>query len=126
MWYIIFYAVDDHFIDEFEKCLKRRVQVFIGYGLGNKNHPFGQDKAVKRLRNIANRYPELFVLKELGDTHAKILIKDSDFYVITSFNWLSFKGDPAKQFREEWGVYISDQVEVDEFFSTLGQRFRST
>ena len=119
-------VVDDQFVSELVKCLEKHVKVFIGYGLGGKNQPYGQKEAVNRLSKIEKRYPELFVLKELGDTHAKILIKDSDFYVITSFNWLSFKGDPKKKFREEWGVYVSDRDGVDDFFSTLKQRFRST
>ena len=119
-------VVDDEFVAELDKCLRRGVKVFIGYGIGDKNLPFGQKEAVESLKVIVNRYPELFILKELGDTHAKILIKDRDFYVVTSFNWLSFKGDPKKKFREEWGVYISDQVEVDDFFSTLELRFKDT
>ena len=119
-------VVDDEFVAELDKCLRRGVKVFIGYGIGDKNLPFGQKEAVESLEALVNRYPELFVLKELGDTHAKILIKDRDFYVVTSFNWLSFKGDPKKKFREEWGVYISDQVEVDDFFSTLELRFKDT
>jgi hypothetical protein len=59
----------------------------------------------------------------LGDTHAKILIKDSDFYAVTSFNWLSFKGDPNRTFRDEQGVLLQEPGLVDQKFNELIVRF---
>ena len=57
------------------------------------------------------------------DTHAKVLVKDSDFFVITSFNWLSFRGDPSKAFREEWGTIVRDPPLVDDFYAEIIKRF---
>ena len=65
-------------------------------------------------------------VRRLGDTHAKVLIKDSDFFVITSFNWLSFRGDPSKPFREEWGTMVRDPTLVDDFYSEIVKRFSGT
>ena len=48
--------------------------------------------AEQALRRIADDYSH-FHMTRLGDTHAKVLICDSRFSVVTSFNWLSFRGD---------------------------------
>ena len=60
----------------------------------------------------------------LGNTHAKVLIKDSEFAAITSFNWLSFKGDPNKAFRDEQGTVMQVSDLVEQKFSELVSRFR--
>jgi hypothetical protein len=59
----------------------------------------------------------------LGNTHAKVLIKDSDFAAVTSFNWLSFKGDPNRTFRDEQGTLLQEQGLVDQKFNELAGRF---
>jgi len=61
----------------------------------------------------------------LGDTHAKILISDTKFAVVTSFNWLSFKGDPHRTFRDERGTLVSDPQKINELFNDLIERFLS-
>jgi phosphatidylserine/phosphatidylglycerophosphate/cardiolipin synthase-like enzyme len=60
----------------------------------------------------------------LGDTHAKILISDAKFAVTTSFNWLSFKGDRDRTFRDERGTLVSDPQKIDELFDSYRSRFK--
>ena len=60
----------------------------------------------------------------LGDTHAKVLIKDTDWFVTTSFNWLSFKGDPRRTFREEWGTQVGIRSIVASYATEVLQRFQ--
>ncbi|MBD0394663.1 MAG: hypothetical protein ICV52_12615, partial [Microcoleus sp. C1-bin4] len=60
----------------------------------------------------------------LGDTHAKILISDVKFAVTTSFNWLSFKGDRDRTFRDERGTLVSDPQKIDELFDSYRSRFK--
>ena len=62
-------------------------------------------------------------LKRLGNTHAKVLIKDSEFSATSSFNWLSFRGDPNRTFRDEQGVLIYKSDAVDQKFQELLIRF---
>ena len=62
----------------------------------------------------------------LGDTHAKILIKDDDWLVITSFNWLSFRGDPKRTFREEWGTRVAIPDQVAAYALKILERFEDT
>jgi hypothetical protein len=119
-------SVDKRFIQQFENLLKRGVQVFIGYGLGeNDDKKYQSDiQAQKNIQKLASQYKDNFRLKRLGDTHAKILISDVKFAVTTSFNWLSFKGDRDRTFRDERGTLVSDPQKIDELFDSYRSRFK--
>ncbi|WP_445245267.1 phospholipase D-like domain-containing protein [Microcoleus sp. OTE_8_concoct_300] len=119
-------SVDKRFIQQFENLLKRGVQVFIGYGLGeNDDKKYQSDiQAEKNIQKLASQYKDNFRLKRLGDTHAKILISDVKFAVTTSFNWLSFKGDRDRTFRDERGTLVSDLQKIDELFDSYRSRFK--
>lgn len=101
-------VVDNRFLNALGERLRRGVDVHIGYGLGVEERV---PQAIRKLEQLARDHIN-FRLVRLGDTHAKMLIKDDDWMVTTSFNWLSFRGDPKRTFREEWGtrVAIRDQV----------------
>lgn len=119
-------SVNQQFLQQFEKLLKRGVQVFIGYGLGEKDNDkrYPSDiKAEENIQKLARQYKNSFVLKRLGDTHAKILISDTKFAVTTSFNWLSFRGDRDRTFRDERGTLVSDPQKIDELFDSYRSRF---
>ena len=114
-------SVDKRFLQQFENLLKRGVEVFIGYGLGENDHDkkYQSDiQAEKNIQKLANQYKENFKLKRLGNTHAKILISDTKFAVTTSFNWLSFRGDRDRTFRDERGTLVSDPQKIDELFDS--------
>lgn len=115
--------VNESFLDRLTKVLERGVQTYVGYGIGSREEWKEIDMECKRNLDGLERQFENFNFRRFGDTHAKILLKDSDFYVVSSFNWLSFRGDPAKPFREEWGNVISIPSEVDSFFDELEGRF---
>ncbi len=120
-------VVSKQFIQELEKLLKRGVKVFIGYGLGEKEDDKKQQKwdiqAEDKLIKIASQSKKSFILKRLGDTHAKILISDTKFAVATSFNWLSFRGDPNRTFRDERGTLVSETQKINELFDSYRSRF---
>ncbi|MEH1964740.1 MAG: phospholipase D-like domain-containing protein [Nostoc sp.] len=120
-------SVNGWFLQQFENLLKRGVQVFIGYGLGEKDeNRYPTDiQAEESLQKLARQYSKTFKLKRLGDTHAKILIVDTKFAVSTSFNWLSFKGERDRTFRDERGTLVSDPQKIDELFNNLLRRFTS-
>jgi hypothetical protein len=52
-------------------------------------------------------------------THAE----DDAFVVLTSFNWLSFRGDADRTFRDEQGVIVSDPERVEHKFRELAPWF---
>jgi hypothetical protein len=120
--------VDHAFVQKLEKLLSNGVKVYIGYGINEQptaNASFQDAAAVDELKKLSDKY-EAFVFKRLGNTHAKVLIKDSDFAAITSFNWLSFKGDPHRTFRDEQGTLLQVPELVDSKFRDLEPRFAST
>jgi len=45
------------------------------------------------------------------------------FSIITSFNWLSFRGDEQLDFRDERGYYVGLQPKVDDLFESYRGRF---
>jgi phosphatidylserine/phosphatidylglycerophosphate/cardiolipin synthase-like enzyme len=117
-------SVNQWFLQQLKNLLEREVKVFIGYGLGEKdeNRYSADIKAEKTLQKLANQYSKTFTLKRLGDTHAKILISDTKFAVTTSFNWLSFKGERDRTFRDERGTLVSEPHKIDELFDNLLKR----
>ena len=105
-------VVDSTFLRQLGDRLNTGTDVHIGWGIGDGED--GRERApLQRLRELSERY-DRFVLRRLGNTHAKILIWD-DHLVVTSFNWLSFRGDRDRGFRQEEGILItaSDVVEPE-------------
>lgn len=115
-------VVDGRFLAQLRLLLDRGVEVHIGYGLGDD---VGKPpRAVEELEKLASARSN-FSFVRLGDTHAKILIKDTDWLVTTSFNWLSFKGDPKRTFREEWGTKVAIPRQVEEQSEKLLKRLHA-
>ncbi|MGE0128965.1 MAG: hypothetical protein AB7U82_12875 [Blastocatellales bacterium] len=109
--------VSREFTEKLEALLKKNVQVYIGYGIGDNKSDSG---AIKDLEKLAKKY-HCFHFKDFSKsgrpTHAKILLCDSKFVVLSSYNWLSFKGDPKEPYRDEQGVLISRAKMIEEKFN---------
>ncbi len=119
-------VVDRKFVQEFEKMLKRGVQAYIGYGIAKEedhNRYHSDIQAEQHLKYLSEKYDN-FSFVRFGDTHAKIIIMDSKFAVQSSFNWLSFRGDPNKTFRDEAGVCITIPEYIEELFNRYAPRFQ--
>lgn len=115
-------VVNKAFLEKLRDALGRGVLVYIAYGFGEQR-PQDRNWAVRELEKINHRYPN-FHFSNVGNTHAKLLIKDSEFIVVSSFNWLSFKGDPNRTFREEYGIKYGDADFIENFFQKgLAERF---
>ncbi|WP_343698942.1 hypothetical protein [Caulobacter sp.] len=105
------------------KLLEKGVRLHIGYGLDEDGRQ--SPKPIPRgLQELADEYQN-FELRRFGDTHEKVLIKDDEFVALTSFNWLSFRGDPNRKLRRELGVKVSDPAYVESEYSLLEARFRA-
>ena len=118
-------VVNGEFVKRLEELLRKQVAVYIAYGISEDEtqdlHP--NDRAARSvLRRLASKYNN-FCLVRLGNTHAKVLIKDSEFAAVTSFNWLSFKGDPNRKFRDEQGILLQEPTLVNQKFDELIGRF---
>lgn len=103
-------VVNTEFLASLERALRRGVPVDIAHGYGDDDTGSDED-ALRRLNNLAGRFGTLKVTR-LRSTHAKILIADG-LWVTTSFNWLSFRGDPAREYRMEEGVLVRIRDQVD-------------
>ncbi|MEV0139925.1 MULTISPECIES: phospholipase D-like domain-containing protein [Streptomyces] len=103
------------FIGKLERRLQRGVKVDIAYGYDDSENRTDPN-AIKRLNNLAARYPEKLHVARLKSNHAKILLFD-DTWVTTSFNWLSFKGDPDRTYRVEEGTLIRNRGKSDTYYT---------
>lgn len=103
-----------------EKAVKDGKRVIIGYGISEEED---SDKyIIDKLKNIsAQKYKGKLELKALNNTHEKVLLMDNKFLVITSFNWLSFKGDPKRGFRQETGIYTESKESIRAMKENLSQ-----
>jgi hypothetical protein len=118
-------VVNRRFVGRLEARLAGGVEVFIGWGIGPLGQP-DQDadpEALRAFKRLADSYRWTFRARRLGATHAKVLICDRRFVIATSFNWLSFRGDPNRTFRDERGFYVSIPEEIDKQFDDWAQRF---
>lgn len=123
--WITHFVIDNMFVSSLEALLRNGVDVTIGYGLADeegtrgadkaKQKPAITDRAEKELSNIQKRFDN-FKLVFLGNTHRKLLVSDDKFAVVTSFNWLSFKGDPSKKARDEFGFLVTEPDDVEVIF----------
>lgn len=111
--------VTDEFVMDMERLLKSGCKVYIGYGMPEsdvqkptKSHL----RVVERLEKVARRYRNLLFKKV--DSHAKVLLQDELFVVLGSFNWLSFRGDPDRAFRDEQSALIALPSMVERKFQS--------
>jgi hypothetical protein len=120
-------VVNWEFVASLEALLRANVTVHIGYGLdegegGGKGGP-GQSKlaiterAEKDLRSLEGKYKN-FHLVYVGNTHRKLLVSDDEFAVTTSFNWLSFRGDPKDKPRDEYGELFRKASQVEKRYQS--------
>ncbi len=118
-------VITTDFIARLEMRLRANVAVTIAHGIGEDDR--GSDEsALRRLSNLSDRY-ENFTFVRLANTHAKILIAD-DQWVNTSFNWLSFRGDPDRTYRMEEGTLVSIpnrvQAEYEKYLAMIQEQGR--
>jgi phosphatidylserine/phosphatidylglycerophosphate/cardiolipin synthase-like enzyme len=104
-------VVDTTFLGRLERRLQKGVYVHIAHGIGQDDRG-SDDHALTRLAHLQQRYSKRFTLARLSNTHAKILVFD-DKWISTSFNWLSFRGDPERTYRMEEGTLVQIPAQVN-------------
>lgn len=89
--------------------LAHTADVTIFWGLGDNENT--DATALADLHEAAHRSKHLAIVK-VDDTGARVLVSDA-YYIKTSFNWLSFRGDRLRKYRQEDGDLIQDQELAD-------------
>lgn len=114
-------VVNWEFVASLEALLRNGVTVHIGYGLDEDGGGRGNaaqakvpitPQAERDLKQLASKHKN-FHLVYVGNTHRKLLISDDTLAVTTSFNWLSFRGDPKDKPRDEYGEVFHKKAHVD-------------
>lgn len=114
-------VVNRAFVRKLEEVCKRNVKIHMGWGLGTDENQWESDRRAQRdIAELAGKYPN-FTLCRLGNTHAKVLIWD-DTWVSSSFNWLSFRGDPNKTFRQEEGILVRIPEKVEASYADYAKQ----
>ena len=117
-------VVNDVFVSHLEDRIRKGVRVDIVYGYKNQKERNSDDyrgshkNALQKLYALMKKYPQKMEIHELDDSHAKIMLFD-DVVIKTSFNWLSFKGDPERTYRFESGTYIENSSHSDEVYAQI-------
>lgn len=95
------YVVNDFFIEKLQRAINRGVTIKIRYGIGGTSFNEKDRERNERTESVARMLytrlnsDKLKLIK--GNDHSKLFICDDNFYVITSFNPLSFDGDYSKE-----------------------------
>ena len=101
-------VVNIRFVRRLES-LARTADVTIFWGFGDNETT--DTNALADLHEASRRSERLAIVK-VDDTHAKVIVSDA-YYIKTSFNWLSFRGDRSRKYRQEEGDLVQDQQLAD-------------
>ena len=117
-------VVTDAFERQLEMLLRKGVSVNIGYGMPDHDGRAPSKvhlSVIQKLENISKRFRQLRLAKV--DSHAKLLLIDTTFVIVGSFNWLSFHGDPDRPFRDEQSVLVTIPNLIERKFQDLSILF---
>ncbi|HLO84405.1 MAG TPA: phospholipase D-like domain-containing protein [Nostocaceae cyanobacterium] len=110
------YAVDQEFLTTLEAALKKKIQIYIFYGIKSSSQQ-NDPASIRELEKLSNQYKNLR-FEKVKNTHRKILVCDNKFGIVTSFNFLSFRADPNLTYRDELGVIIRDSATIEDLFNS--------
>lgn len=109
-----------NYIKSIENALEKGISVTILYGIeSNDEHHFG---TIEKLRNLEIKYNRNFHLIHLPThfekkknykitgTHRKLVIKDEEYYIQGSFNFLSFNKKEGQKIANEESILINNRV----------------
>ena len=107
------------YVNLFEEALRRDVKIFILYGIeGNDEHDYNTMKALDALKSkygnlnlihLPTHFKKVNNFRMVG-THRKLVIKDDDYYIQGSFNFLSFNKREGQKVANEESILISKNV----------------
>lgn len=107
------------YIPLFEKLLKDKKQLIILYGISEKDEH--DIYTLKKVEELQKQHKEKFKLihlpthfaeihSNLTGTHRKLVVKDNEYYIQGSFNFLSFGKNERQQVANEESLMVSKDV----------------
>lgn len=108
------------YIPLMEEALKRDVKMLIIYGIEHNDEHFYP--AIHKLKALDKQYPKQLNLihlptyfyinsnNNLSGTHRKLVIKDDEYYLLGSFNFLSFNKKEGQKVANEESMLITEKV----------------
>ena len=109
-------------LGRFRRLLERGVLLHILFGIaGNDEH---DESTLRKLRELSEEFPEQFRLVHLPahfaskgipmtGTHRKMVIKDNEFMLVGSFNYLSLGGTEQRKVANEQSVMLTAKVDAE-------------
>lgn len=108
----------NQYINDIENLLKHNKNVVILYGIDEKDeHHYG---TVERLKKLKQRYKNFYLIHlpshfqnvglNLSGTHRKLVIKDNEYFIAGSFNFLSFNKKEGQKVANEESLIIRQNV----------------
>ncbi len=105
-------VIDEHFMRMLDQCLKRKLPVDLMIGGAADNAQ--ERRALKNLRDLQASNPRLGV-HLMGDACENVLIFDQ-WWVVSSFNWLGYRGRRRQLVREHYGFLLGGMDHVDDVY----------
>lgn len=108
------------YIGLMEKALKKGVTFYILYGIeGNDEHHRRAEKEMERLQREYKGFNLIHLpthFKNIGNyqmtgTHRKLVIKDNEFFIQGSFNFLSFNKKEGQKVANEESILIAKNID---------------
>ncbi len=108
------------YINILEKALKRNVIIVVLYGIDSKDeHDRRAEKEMERLEREYRNFhlihlPTHFARKrnhKMTGTHRKLVIKDNEYYIQGSFNFLSFNKERDEKIANEESILLFKDVQ---------------
>ena len=114
------HVVNENLVNSLEQLLQKGVVVKIRYGIGQGVGSGSQDRNNKteiiaqELIERFSKYKNFHIYKD--NSHAKLYMCDDEFYVLSSFNILSYDGGlNGKDKRGELGEYSTNKKMIDAY-----------
>jgi len=111
-------AMDAH-IGRLRRLLERECQLYILYGISAKDEH--DERTLRKLRDLRDEFPEFFKLahlpahfarigKRMDGTHRKLVLKDHEYSLSGSFNFMSLAGTEGRKVANEEATCIRSGV----------------
>jgi len=117
---------DDALCDLVADAVSRGVRIRIGYGIteragdldAGRNRAIAQKVIWALKKSVAQKahagQESLLNIQKTRGTHRKILVCDRTFGVLGSFNWLSYRGEQDREYRNETSIMLRDPATIEE------------